>query len=364
MEIGIVGLPNAGKTTIFNILTKSQALVANYPFTTIEPNIGIVPVFDERLVFLHKVYKPEKDTPTFATIKFFDIAGLVKGASKGEGLGNQFLSHIKQVDAIAHVVRVFKDESISHVTNDINPVSDIEIINTELILSDLELVNRNMDKIEKMAKQKDKIKKKKHSVLLKIKNILENGNLINSLSLQQEELDNIKEFDFLTIKPVLYVFNVSDNEIKNFEDKNKDIIELIKRLNSKYVVISAKIESELLDFSEEEREQYMKETGINYTGFGEFIKESYKLLNLITFFTVNKNECRAWPVPKGITALKAAGKVHSDMERGFIKAEVMAFEDFKKYGFENAMREAGKIRQEGRDYIIQDGDIVYIKFSI
>lgn len=364
MEIGIVGLPNAGKTTIFNILTKSKALVASYPFSTIEPNIGIVPVYDERLVLLHNVYKPERDTPVFATIRFFDIAGLVKGASKGEGLGNQFLSHIKQVDAIAHIVRVFKDENVTHSTKEINPLSDIEIINTELILSDIDILNKNFERIEKLVKQKDKKAAKKYSVLLKIKETLEQGNLINVLSLSDEEKEVIKDFNFLTAKPILFVFNVNESDVADFDKKNKILIEYIKKLNSEYVVISAKIESDLMDLSYEEKKQYITELGIRCSGFNDFIKKSYEMLNLITFFTVNKNECHAWAIPKGATAIKAAGKIHSDMERGFIKAEVMAFDDFKRFGSEIAVREAGKLKLEGKDYLIQDGDIIYIRFNV
>lgn len=364
MEIGIVGLPNVGKTTIFNVLTKSKAVVANYPFSTIEPNIGIAPVHDERLVFLHSIYKPKKDTPTFTTIKFFDIAGLVKGASKGEGLGNQFLSHIKRVDAIAHIIRAFKDENVTHETKDINPLFDIEVINTELILSDIEVLNKNFEKIEKLAKQKDKNSVKKFLILQKIKDALEHGNLINKLPLSVEEFEEIKEFNFLTAKPALYIFNVSENEVLEFENKNKNLIEYVRNLNSEYVTISAKIEADLMDLSYDEKKQYTIELGIRCSGFDDFIKKSYKLLDLITFFTVNKNECRAWSVPRGTTVIKAAGKIHSDMERGFIKAEVMSFDDFRKYGSEGTIRAAGKLRLEGKDYIIQDGDIINIKFNV
>jgi GTP-binding protein YchF len=364
MEIGIVGLPNAGKSTIFNVLTKSNVLVANYPFSTIEPNVGIVSVADNRLDFLYNIFKPKKDKPTYATIKFFDIAGLVKGASKGEGLGNQFLSHIKQVDAIAHIVRVFHDQNVSHTTKNINPVSDIEIINTELILSDIDVLNRNIEKIEKLAKQKDKKSEKKYQVLSKIKDALERGSLINMLNLSDEEYEEIKDFNFLTAKPVLYVFNVGEEDISGFTDKYKDVIKYVETKNSKYSIISARIEFDLMSLSIEEKEQYMKEAGIKYTGFEDFIKKSYELLNLITFFTVNENECRAWPVREGITAVKAAGKIHTDMEKGFIRAEVINFEDFKKYGSEQAVRESGKLRLEGRDYIVKDGDIINIKFNI
>lgn len=364
MEIGIVGLPNTGKTTIFNILTKSKAETANYSFSTIKPNIGIVAVPDERLDFLHSIYKPKKDTPTYATIKFFDIAGLVQGASRGEGMGNQFLSNIKQADAIAHIVRVFKDENVPHVNKEINPINDIEIINTELIMSDMEIVNNNFEKIEKLAKQKDKNYEKKLTVFIKIKDSLERGILLNKLSLKQEELNELKEYNFLTVKPILYVLNVSDNEIKDFEEKNKNLIEYFKKSDYEYVIISAKIEMELMELSYQEIDEYIKELGFEYRGFDDFVKRSYKLLDLITFFTVGDDECRAWPVLRGVTASKAAGKIHSDLERGFIKAEVMSFEDFKKFGSENAVRDAGKLRLEGRDYIIQDGDIVYIKFNV
>jgi len=363
MEVGIVGLPNVGKSTIFNILTKAGAEVANYPFCTIDPNIGIVSVPDERLDYLQSVYKPKKEKPVYATIKFFDIAGLVKGASKGEGLGNKFLSNIKQVDAIAEVVRTFSDKNIIHTSNKIDPLSDIEVINTELMLSDMEILNNNITKVEKLAKQNEKEYKLKYEILLKIKNALDEGVLINNLNLSEDEKKQIQEYNFLTIKPILYVFNSDENDLNDFEKKYPNLVEYVKKLNSKYVVISAKIEEELSALSEKEKQDYIKELGGKYDGFKNFIKEAYNLLDLINFFTVGDDECRAWSVPKGITASKAAGKIHTDLEKGFIRAEIMAYDDFVKYGSEAAVKEAGKLRLEGKDYIIKDGDIMYVRFN-
>jgi len=362
MEIGIVGLPNVGKSTIFNVLTKAGAEVANYPFCTIEPNVGIVGVPDPRLDFLCGKFNPEKKTS--APVKFFDIAGLVKGASKGEGLGNQFLGNIKQVDAIAHIVRVFSDENVSHSPGKVDPLDDIETINTELMLSDLDLIGKNLEKIEKLARQKDKEAGQKEGVLKKVKTALEEGKPVSSVSLSKEEEEVLKEFNLLTKKPMLYVFNTDEDKLENFDETHKELVEFTDTVNSEHAVISAKIEADMLDLSPSEKADYIKELGFDYKGFDEFIRHAYHLLHLITFFTVGPKECRAWPIRNGLTADKAAGKIHSDMERGFIRGEVMSYEDFKKHGSEQAVKEAGRLRSEGREYVMQDGDIMYVRFNV
>lgn len=364
MEIGIVGLPNVGKSTIFNILTRSNVPAENYPFTTIEPNIGIVNVPDKRLDFLFENFKKQNTKCTPATIKFIDIAGLVKGASKGQGLGNKFLSNIREVDAIAHIVRVFDDKNISSVSGKIDPISDIEIINTELMLADMEVLSNNYSKIEKQAKTGDKEKEKKLNVLHKCKTAIEQGKMLNTIGLSQEELNEIKEYNFLTVKPILFVFNVGENEIKDFEDKYSNLIEYIKKQNANFVKISAKIESELINLSENEKNEFVKEMGIDFLGIEEFIKSAYNLLDLITFFTmVGENEIRAWPIKKGTTAEKAAGKIHSDFEKGFVKAEVIKFKDIQELKDINKIKEKGLMQVHGRDYIVEDGDILFIKYN-
>ncbi len=364
MEIGIVGLPNVGKSTIFNILSKSNVPAENYPFTTIEPNIGIVNVPDERLDFLFQNFKKENTKCVYAAIKFIDIAGLVKGANKGEGLGNKFLSNIREVDAIAHIVRVFEDKNISHVSGKIDPVSDIETINTELMLADLEVISNNFSKVEKQAKTGDKEKINKFKVLQKCKETIEQGKMLNTLELTKEEISEIKEYNFLTIKPVLFVFNTGEDEIKDFEIKYSEIVEYLKKQNAGYVKISAKIESELINMPEDEKNEFIKEMKLDFIGLDEFIKEAYKLLDLITFFTmVGENEIRAWAIKNGTTAEKAAGKIHSDMEKGFIKAEVIKFKDIQKFKDINKIKENALLYVHGRDYIVEDGDILFIKFN-
>lgn len=364
MEIGIVGLPNAGKSTIFNVLTKSNARAENFPFTTIEPNIGIVNVPDERLNFLYSNFKKENTKCTPAFIKFIDIAGLVKGASMGEGLGNKFLSNIRQVDAIAHVVRTFQNENVAHVYGKIDPVSDIEIINTELILSDLEIIKNNYSKIEKQAKTGNKEFAKKLDILQKCKNILETGKLLKSLDLNKDEIAEIKEYNFLTLKPVLYVFNIDEKEINNFNEKYKNLIEYVKSFKAEYIKISAKIEEDMINLSEEERKDFVNEFKIEYFGLDEFIIAAYKLLDLITFFTmVGENEIKAWAIKNGTTADKAAGKIHSDMEKGFIKVEVIKFKDIYEFKNIEKIRENGLMQIHGRDYIVNDGDILFFKFN-
>ncbi len=365
MEVGIVGLPNVGKSTTFNVLTKTRgAAVANYEFCTIDPNVGVVAVPDERLDFLFKTYNDGKTRYVPATFKFVDIAGLVKGASKGEGLGNKFLANIREVHAIAHVVRVFTDSNVIRTKGKLDPISDIETIETELMLADMEGAAKAHEKYIKAAKSGDKDTLKKLEAIKKAKDALERGMPVNSAGLTEEEKHLVQEYGFMSLKPVLYVLNADEDKIDGFEAKFPELIEFIKKRNAEYVVISAKIESEMMELGEEEKKEFIKELGFDYKGFDEFIRHAYHLLNLITFFTAGADENRAWPIKKGSKAEDAAGEIHSDIRRGFIKAEIMKFEDFKRLGSELKVKEAGLMRSEGREYIMQDGDIVYFKFNV
>lgn len=365
MEIGIVGLPNVGKSTTFNVLTKARgAQVANYEFCTIEPNVGIVTVPDKRLDFLYSVYNDGKTSYVPATIKFVDIAGLVAGASKGEGLGNKFLAHIKEVDAIAQVVRCFSDPNVARSAGKVNPVADIEVINTELMLADMESVANSLEKVAKKAKGGDKDSIRRVDILTRAKAALDSGRFVSTVDYSHEDMPFIREYMLLTMKPVLYVFNTDEDKIQDFEKQFPELIEYIKKQKSEYVVISAKIESEMAELSEEEKKDFIKELGFDYKGFDEFIRHSYHLLDLITFLTAGVQEVRAWPIRRNTKAEDAAGKIHSDIQRGFIKAEIMKFDDFAQVKDEVKMKEQGKMRSEGREYIMQDGDIVYFKFNV
>lgn len=365
MEVGIVGLPNVGKSTTFNVLTKTKgAAVANYEFCTIDPNVGIVAVPDPRLDFLFKTYNDGKTKYVPAAFKFVDIAGLVKGASKGEGLGNKFLSNIREVDAIAHVVRVFTDSNVIRTKGKLDPISDIDTIETELMLADLDSVSKLWEKSLRAAKGGDKDAVKKHDVIRRVKETLEKGLPVNAAGLSAEEKPLIQEYGFLSAKPVLYVLNSDEDKIEGFEKHFPELVEFIKKRNAEYVVISAKIESEMMELGEEEKKEFIKELGFDYKGFEDFIRHSYHLLNLITFFTAGADENRAWPIEKGSKAEDAAEIIHSDIKRGFIKAEIMKFTDFEKLPNELKIKEAGLMRSEGRDYIMQDGDIVYFKFNV
>jgi hypothetical protein len=367
-QCGIVGLPNVGKSTTFNALTAgsgAHAEAANYPFCTINPNVGIVKVPDPRLYKICEFVKPKSIVPT--TMTFVDIAGIVKGASKGEGLGNQFLSHIREVNAIAHVVRCFENNDIVHVEGSIDPIRDIEIIDTELILADLETVNKRYATIEKQAKTGDKKAQSTYGVLQKIKSELEKGNPIRALNLSAEEIQSIKDFHFLTIKPVLYVANLDDTSIANPESNKhfKAVQEYAKKEGSKVVAICSALEAELASMdNEEDREAFLKDLGIEETGLSKMIREGYALLGLITFFTAGEKEVRAWTIVKGWKAPQAAGVIHSDFERGFIRAEVYHYNDLITHKSEAAIRDKGLLRIEGKDYVVQDGDIMHFRFNV
>ena len=364
LTAGIVGLPNVGKSTLFNAITRQKILAANYPFATIDPNVGVVVVPDERLDFLNNLYKPRSLVPT--TFEFTDIAGLVKGASKGEGLGNKFLSHIREVDAICEVVRCFENKDIIHVENIVDPIRDIEIIEVELILADLEIVENRFNKIGKKASlSKDKEVQKEASILTKLKEALEQNIPIRRIELTDEEKRYIKPFNLLTNKPIIYVANVSEDDLLTGSNKYiEQVKEYSKKDNAEVVVICAKVESELCDMTNEEKIVFLNELGINESGIDTLIKSSYKILGLKTFFTAGIDECRAWTFKDGMKAPECAGIIHSDFEKGFIKAEIMSYDELKKNGSEKAVKEAGKMRLEGKDYIMQDGDICYFRFNV
>ena len=359
MKIGIVGLPNVGKSTLFNALTNGSAEASNYPFCTIDSNIGVVSVPDDRLVELGKLYNTKKIVPT--TIEFVDIAGLVKGASKGEGLGNKFLSHIREVDAICHVVRCFDNENITHVNGVINPLDDIETINLELILADLEVIERALIKQKKAAKA-DKKELAKVETLEKIKKILEKGKFPNQKDFKEDEWKWLKSFQLITLKPVMYIANITEDEINQ---ENNYVKELKNRINNNDIIsISAEIENEISQLDSEEKKEFLDELGINESGLDKVIKTAYNLLDLQSFLTAGPDECRAWTIKVGTKAPQAAGKVHSDMERGFIRAEVTNYNDLIKYGSETKTKELGLTRIEGKDYIIQEDDVVFFRFNV
>jgi hypothetical protein len=365
MKLGIVGLPNVGKSTLFNAITSAGAEAANYPFCTIEPNVGVVAVPDKRLDVLEKMYNPKKKI--YATIEFYDIAGLVKGASKGEGLGNKFLSHIREVEAIVHVVRCFDDENVVHVEGSIDPIRDIETINLELILSDIEVLDRRIEKAIKAAKGGDKKAKEELALMEKAKAHLEEEKPIRTLEVTDEEKEIIKGFFLITSKPVLYVANVSEEDLLSGNMENdyvKAVREYANKENSEVAVISAKIEEELSTLEEEEKAEMLKEYGIEEPGLNKLIHSSYKLLGLLSFLTAGSDEVRAWTVKQGTKAPQAAGKIHTDMERGFIRAEVISYDKLIECGSEVAAKEKGFYRLEGKDYIMQDGDIVMFRFNV
>ena len=364
LTAGIVGLPNVGKSTLFNAITKKNILAANYPFATIEPNVGVVVVPDKRLEFLNNLYKPKSLVPT--TFEFTDIAGLVKGASSGEGLGNKFLSHIREVDAIVEVVRCFEDNNIIHVENNIAPIRDIDIINVELILADLEVVENRINRIGKKAvMSKDKDALKELELLNKIKDSLLKNVPIRRLEFDDDELRIIKAFNLLTLKPIIYMANVSESDLCNDGNKYVDMVrEYARGENTEVIVVSAKIEAELSELNEEDKLLLLSELGVKESGLDKLIKATYSLLGLKTFFTAGIDEVRAWTFKNGMKAPSCAGIIHTDFEKGFIKAEVMSYSDLEKFGNEKSVKENGKVRLEGKEYLMQDGDICYFRFNV
>ncbi|ADR18053.1 redox-regulated ATPase YchF [Calditerrivibrio nitroreducens] len=358
---GIVGLPNVGKSTLFNALTKAHVESANYPFCTIDPNIGIVNVPDDRLYFIASVINPKKVTPT--TIEFVDIAGLVRGASKGEGLGNQFLTHIRQVDAIAHIVRCFENDDVTHVEGGIDPIRDIEIINNELLLSDLEILEKALNKYSKVAKSGDKDLKEKVEILKRLFDSASNGVMLRNL-MTEEEKELLKEYNFITSKPVMFVMNVDEEGLQKENDYVKKVIDYANKEGSVYIKISAKIEAEIAELEKEEAKEFLAALGLKRSGLEMMIQEGYRLLNLITFFTAGEKEVKAWTIQNGTNAQKAAGKIHSDIERGFIRAEVTDYDTFVELRSLQKAKELGKTRLEGKEYIVKDGDIIYFRFNV
>ena len=362
LKAGIIGMPNVGKSTLFNAITKQNILAANYPFATIDPNLGIVTVPDERLAVLERMYVPERTIPT--QYEFIDIAGLVKGASQGEGLGNKFLSHIREVDAVIHVVRCFEDKDIIHVDGTVDPVRDVDIINTELAISDLELVENRLSKIEKKAKtSNDKLALFEVDVMNKCKSNLIENKPLRDVVFTDEELKIIKPFNFITLKPIIYLANVTEMDLVMNNNKFIDDLKAYVK-DSKVILMCAKIESELVEFNDLEKQVFLKELGIEESGLNQLIKSTYEILGLRTFFTAGSDEVRAWTFKAGKKAPECAGIIHSDFERGFIRAEVISYDDLVAYGDEKKVKEAGKARLEGKEYEMQDGDICYFRFNV
>lgn len=364
LQCGIVGLPNVGKSTLFNCLSNAKAQAANFPFCTIEPNVGVITVPDDRLTVLEKLVKPERVVPT--TVEIVDIAGLVKGASKGEGLGNKFLANIRETNAIIHVLRCFDDPNVVHVDGSINPVRDKEIIDTELQLKDLETIDTKIKRVEKQAKTgNDKEAKKAYELLLEIKNVLEQGKSARAVQLSENDMPYIADCCLLTIKPVLYVCNVDEASVKTGNKYVDAVKEAVKNENAEVLVITAQMEAEIASLETyEERQLFLVDMGLQEPGVNKLIKAAYRILNLQTYFTAGVKEVRAWTIIKGMTAPQAAGVIHSDFEKGFIRAEVIKYADFVSLGSETACKEAGKMGIEGKEYVVNDGDMMHFRFNV
>ncbi|MBL1280247.1 MAG: redox-regulated ATPase YchF [Fluviicola sp.] len=363
LKCGIVGLPNVGKSTLFNCLSNAKAQSANYPFCTIEPNVGTISVPDERLEKLEKLVNPEKVLPT--TMEIVDIAGLVKGASKGEGLGNQFLANIRETDAIIHVLRCFDDDNIIHVEGSIDPVRDKEVIDIELQLKDLESIDKKISTMSRAVKSGDKDLIKEYEIAQKIKATLEAGESIRSMEFDEKEQGTVDKMQLITSKPVMYLCNVDESSVKDGNAHVDAVIESVKNESAEVLIIGAAIEADIMDLDTyEERQMFQEELGLEEAGVNRLIRSAYALLNLDTYFTAGVKEVRAWTIKKGMTAPQAAGVIHTDFEKGFIRAEVMKYNDFIEYGSENAVKEAGKFRVEGKEYIVEDGDVMHFRFNV
>lgn len=364
LQCGIVGLPNVGKSTLFNCLSNAKAQAANFPFCTIEPNVGVITVPDERLAALEKLVNPERVVPT--TVEIVDIAGLVKGASKGEGLGNKFLANIRETNAIIHVLRCFDDPNVIHVDGSVNPIRDKEIIDTELQLKDLESVETKIKRVEKMAKTgNDKDAKKAYDVLMNVKNLLEQGKSARAANLSEAEMQYIADCHLLTVKPVLYVCNVDEASVKTGNKYVDQVKEAVKDEKAEVLIITAQMEAEIAGLETyEERQMFLEEMGLKEPGVNQLIKAAYRILNLQTYFTAGVKEVRAWTIEKGMTAPQAAGVIHTDFEKGFIRAEVIKYDDFIKLGSEAACKEAGKMGVEGKEYVVNDGDLMHFRFNV